>query len=99
MPRVLILHASVGTGHRRAALGLADAFTRKQAAEVRVEDTLDYGSPLFRQAYSRSYLDLSERAPMLWRLFYQGTNISDPEWVDITNRLRSLVERLGVTRL
>lgn len=99
MPRVLILHASVGSGHRRAALALADAFERKQDAEVRVEDALDYGTPLFRQAYSRSYLDLSERAPMLWRLFYEGTNISDPQQAEIANRLRSLVERLGVARL
>jgi len=80
-------------------MALADAFSRKQAAEVRVEDALDYGSPLFRQAYSRSYLDLSERAPMLWRLFYEGTNTNDPELVEMTNRLRSLVERLAVTRL
>ena len=99
MPRILILYASVGTGHRRAALALAEAFRRKQHGEVWVEDALDYGSPLFRQAYTRSYLDLSERAPMLWRLFYQSTNSSDPESIEITNRLRSLVERLGVTRL
>jgi processive 1,2-diacylglycerol beta-glucosyltransferase len=99
MPRVLILYTSVGTGHKRAALALADAFSRKQAAEVRVEDALDYGSPLFRQAYSRSYLDLSERAPMLWRLFYERTDTNDPELVEMTNRLRGLVERLAVTRL
>ena len=99
MPRLLILHASVGTGHRRAANALAEAFARKQEGEVRVEDTLDYGNPLFRQAYTRSYLDLSERAPALWRLFYQGTNASDQEGTEIANRLRTLVERLGVTRL
>lgn len=99
MPRILILHASVGAGHERAAKALAEAFTRKQEGEVRVEDTLDYGSPLFRQAYARSYLELSERAPTLWRLFYQGTNIGDPESADLTNRLRTLVERLGITRL
>ena len=29
MPRVLILHASVGTGHERAATALAAAFARK----------------------------------------------------------------------
>lgn len=99
MPRILVLHASVGTGHRRAAHALAEAFARKQESEVRVEDTLDYGSPLFRQAYTRSYLDLSERAPTLWRLFYQGTNMNDPEATEVTNRLRTMVERLGVTRL
>jgi processive 1,2-diacylglycerol beta-glucosyltransferase len=99
MPRILILHASVGTGHRSAARALAEAFARRQDGDVRVEDTLDHSTPIFRQAYAGAYLELSERAPLLWRLFYQGTNITDPEWVEVTNRLRSLAEGLGVTRL
>lgn len=99
MSRILILHASVGTGHLRAALALEGAFTRKRAAEVRVEDALDYGNTLFRQAYTRSYLDMSQRTPMLWRLFYESTNTSDPELIELTNRLRSLVEGLGITNL
>ncbi|KPV52008.1 galactosyldiacylglycerol synthase [Kouleothrix aurantiaca] len=99
MPRILILHASVGSGHQRAAAALAAAFARKPGCDARVEDTLDYGSRVFRRAYSQSYRELSERAPALWRLFYQGTNISDPEWVEVANRVRSLVERPGVTGL
>jgi processive 1,2-diacylglycerol beta-glucosyltransferase len=99
MPRVLILHASVGTGHQRAAEALAQAFARKQAGDIRVADALDYGSELFRRAYSRSYIDMSEGSPLLWRLFYETTDTSEPEWIEVTNRLRSLVERLGITRL
>lgn len=99
MPRILILHASVGSGHQRAATALANAFTRKQAGEVRVEDTLDYGNRAFRRAYAQSYLDLSVHAPALWRLFYEGTNVRDPKLVELTNRLRSLVERPGGTHL
>ena len=99
MPRILILHASVGSGHQRAAAALAAAFARKPGCEVRVEDTLDYGSRVFRRAYTQSYRDLSEHAPALWRLFYEGTNMHDPEWVEIANRLRSLVERPGGTHL
>jgi processive 1,2-diacylglycerol beta-glucosyltransferase len=99
MPRLLILHASVGTGHQRAAEALAEAFMRKQDGEVRIEDALDYGSELFRRAYSRSYIDMSEGSPLLWRLFFESTDASAPEWIEVTNRLRSLVERLGITRL
>jgi processive 1,2-diacylglycerol beta-glucosyltransferase len=99
MPRLLILHASVGTGHQRAAEALAEAFMRKQDGEVRVADALDYGSELFRRAYSRSYIDMSEGSPLLWRLFYETTDTSAPELIEVTNRLRSLVERLGITRL
>jgi processive 1,2-diacylglycerol beta-glucosyltransferase len=71
MARILILHASVGLGHRRAAEALGQAFTRRQAAQVWVEDTLDYGSPLFRQLYAGSYLELAEKAPALWAYNYQ----------------------------
>ncbi|HET9221765.1 MAG TPA: glycosyltransferase [Roseiflexaceae bacterium] len=99
MPRLLILHASVGTGHQRAAEALAEAFMRKQDGEVRVADALDYGSELFRRAYSRSYIDLSEGSPLLWRLFFESTDASAPELIEVTNRLRSLAERLGITRL
>ncbi|HEX5692241.1 MAG TPA: glycosyltransferase [Roseiflexaceae bacterium] len=99
MSRILILHASVGTGHERAADALAQAFTRRHDGDVRVEDTLDYGSELFRRAYVRSYIDMSERTPVLWRLIYESTDASDPKLVERTNKLRSLVERLGVTRL
>jgi processive 1,2-diacylglycerol beta-glucosyltransferase len=66
---------------------------------VRVEDTLDDGSRVFRRAYTQAYLDLTAYAPGLWRLFYEGTNLRDPEWVEITNRTRSLVERLAGTHL
>lgn len=95
MPRILILHASVGSGHRSAALALKGAFLRRPSTEVRVEDALDHATPLFREAYRRSYLDLTKRAPMLWQLFYQNTDVSDPELIDLSNRLRSLVEGLG----
>src|SRR5690242_2912047 len=99
MPRILILHASVGNGHQRAAAALADAFARKPDVEVRVEDTLAYGNPAFRRAYAQSYLELSAHAPAIWRMFYEGTNVHDPTWVALTNRLRSLAERPGGTRL
>ena len=98
MPRILILHASVGTGHRSAALALADAFARKQT-EVRVEDALDHANPLFRQAYAGTYLDVTNRAPLLWQLFYQNTDVTDPDMIELTNRLRGAVERLGVNDL
>jgi processive 1,2-diacylglycerol beta-glucosyltransferase len=95
MPRILILHASVGSGHQHAAGALAEAFVHAQAGEVRVEDTLDYGSRVFRRAYTQSYLDLSEHMPALLRLFYERTDAHEPEWIERTNRIRGLVERPG----
>ena len=98
MPRVLVLHASVGTGHKRAAEALATAFTRRQPGEVRVEDVLDHTPRLFRVAYARSYLELTDRAPLVWGYFYTQTN-SDPNLAEFTNNVRKLVESIGTTGL
>src|SRR5262245_33309709 len=99
MPRILILHASVGAGHKSAATALAAAFARKQDGDVRVEDTLDYGSAVFRQTYGRAYIELSERMPLLWGMFYQNTDITAPELIELTNRLRGMAAHLALTRL
>jgi processive 1,2-diacylglycerol beta-glucosyltransferase len=66
MRRMLILHASVGTGHTTAARALAKVFRMRQVEQVWCEDALDYGSKIFREIYAGSYLELSEKMPTLW---------------------------------
>jgi processive 1,2-diacylglycerol beta-glucosyltransferase len=99
MPRYLVLHASVGSGHRSAANALARAFERQPDSEVRVIDALDYASPILRAAYSRAYLELSQRAPIVWQMFYESTDNSEAEWVPIRDQLRGLMAELAVTKL
>lgn len=103
MPRVLLLHATVGTGHKRAAEALCKAFHCHQhsdvtVAEVRVVDVLDHTPWLFRVAYARSYLELTDHAPLVWGYFYSQTNI-DPELAEITNNVRRIVESIGTNGL
>ena len=99
MERILILHASVGTGHKSAANALREAFAQNPQRVVRVEDTLDYSTPVFREAYARSYLQLSEKAPLLWKMFYDTFDTPDADTALIANRLRGLVERPLVSKL
>ncbi|MCX5662563.1 MAG: glycosyltransferase [Planctomycetota bacterium] len=69
--RVLILSASAGAGHVRAAQALEAAFKLRGAArEVRHVDTLDYTSAVFRNLYSRAYLEMVKRAPEMLGWFY-----------------------------
>jgi processive 1,2-diacylglycerol beta-glucosyltransferase len=96
MSRILILHAAVGLGHRRAAEALGRAFAGLRAGPVWVEDALAYGSPLFRQLYAGSYLELAEKAPALWSYYYQR---SDDVETEQTLALRQFIDRLGVTKL
>jgi processive 1,2-diacylglycerol beta-glucosyltransferase len=98
MPRVLLLHATVGTGHKRAAEALGKAFEQRQSGQVRVEDVLDHTSKLFRIAYARSYLELTDHAPLVWGYFYTQAN-DDDDLGEITNNLRRLVESIGTSAL
>lgn len=72
--RLLIISASAGHGHVRAAQAL-EAWARElyPAAEVRNVDILDYTAAIYRKAYAASYLKLADRAPELWGyLFNKG---------------------------
>lgn len=91
MARVLILHASVGAGHKRAADALATAFARKSPGQVRVEDVLDYTNPIFREAYAHSYLRLTDNLPALWGYVYEQT---DRDFFRFATELRTIVDAI-----
>lgn len=98
MPRVLILHATVGTGHKTAANALRKAFEMRQPGDVSVVDTLDLTPSFFRKTYSRSYIDVTNRAPLAWGMFYKQTDRA-PELAELTNNLRKLMENVSLVDL
>src|SRR4051812_27483281 len=70
--KVLILSASAGAGHMRAAQALEVAFANAGAAkEVRHVDTLEYTNKIFQALYSKAYLDMVNRAPALLGWIYE----------------------------
>lgn len=77
MKRILILHASLGAGHLNAAKALAAAFQQFPEVEVQIEDTLAYANSLYRGAITQAYKQLSEKIPLLYKAFYEGSDISD----------------------
>ena len=92
MPRTLILHASVGSGHKRAGEALAAAFARRQPGQVYLADVLDYANPLFRQAYARSYIQMTDKLPGLWSYVYEQT---DRDIFRYTTEIRALADAIG----
>lgn len=74
MPRILLLHVSVGMGHQYAAQALAKAFAQQPDMLVTVEDTLQRSLPLFRRSYVGSYLGIADKAPDFWSFFYAQTD-------------------------
>jgi processive 1,2-diacylglycerol beta-glucosyltransferase len=72
LDRVLLLSASAGAGHVRAAQALERAFRDAGAArEVRHVDVLEHTNALFRRLYSRVYLDLVNNAPEVLGWLYE----------------------------
>jgi processive 1,2-diacylglycerol beta-glucosyltransferase len=62
--KVLILSASAGAGHLRAADALEKAVHRMNAAkEVRHIDTLDYTNKAFRGLYQKAYIEMVNKMP------------------------------------
>lgn len=92
MPRVLILHCSIGSGHKRAGEALLAAFTRRQPGQVELVDVLDHTNPLFRQAYARSYLQMTDKLPALWSYVYEQT---DRDIFRFTSEIRALADAIG----
>src|SRR5687768_981527 len=69
--RILVLSASVGAGHMRAAQAV-ELTLRELApdAEVRNIDVLTLTNAAFRKVYGEAYLDLVNKAPHVLGYFY-----------------------------
>ncbi len=83
--KVLILSASVGAGHLRAADALEKAFVKLNAAEeVKNIDVLNYTNPLFRRLYGKAYLDMVNTMPEVLGWMYDSL---DKPWQNEKRRL------------
>lgn len=84
MKRVLILSASAGAGHVRAADAIEKALSSYDDIEVRHEDALKYTNVAFRRVYSQAYINMVNRAPQVLGLLYDW---ADTPWKDERQRL------------
>jgi len=90
-PRVLLLSASSGAGHLRAAQALEKAFAARGDCIVEHIDAMKYASKLFQSLYHKTYISLAKRAPDVLGLLYDRT---DQPWNDPRPRLA--MDRLNV---
>jgi processive 1,2-diacylglycerol beta-glucosyltransferase len=75
--RVLVLSASAGAGHLRAAEAIEKAIRlRDLASEVQHLDVLKYTNKVFRHLYSKAYIDLVNSAPEVLGWLYD--HLDDP---------------------
>src|SRR5438477_12232570 len=89
--RVLILSASAGAGHIRAAQALERAFHDLGAArEVLHVDALDYTTLVYRQICSQAYLEMVTAVPDLLGWLYDSL---DKPFKN--ERLRYVIDRMN----
>jgi processive 1,2-diacylglycerol beta-glucosyltransferase len=75
--RVLVLSASAGAGHLRAAEAIEKAIRlRGAASDLQHLDVLKYTNKLFRHLYSKAYIDLVNNAPEILGWLYD--HLDDP---------------------
>jgi len=85
LKKVLLLSASAGAGHVRAAQALEKAIKEAGAArEVRHVDTLEFTNKIFRHLYSKAYIELVNKMPEVPGYFYDKL---DTPWKNERRRL------------
>lgn len=97
--KILILHASVGAGHTRAAQSVAAALALESpGTSVMTVDALALARPSFKRAYGDGYLKLIEKAPSLFGLLFDATDRA-PKGKRLGDGLRRAVQSWGANRL
>ncbi len=89
LKKVLLLSASSGAGHVRAAQALEKAFKDSNdetglVCEVRHVDTLQYTNKVFRTLYSKAYIEVVTKLPGVSGWFYDKL---DKPWENERRRL------------
>src|SRR6058998_1404959 len=96
-PRILVLSASVGAGHLRAAEAVEAALRQTvPEATVRNIDVLDMTNALFRRVYGKFYLDLVNRAPHVLGYFYDMLDRPSRSGKHRGDKLRLAVQKLNL---
>ncbi len=98
-PRILILSASVGAGHLRAAQAVEQACHEVVPdAKVRNVDILDMTNRVFRRVYGQFYLDLINKAPHVLGYFYDLLDKPSRSGRNRSDRLRLVVEKANLKK-
>ena len=96
-PRILVLSASVGAGHLRAAQAVELALRQTVPdAVVRNVDVLELTNAAFRRLYGKAYLDLVNKAPHVLGYFYDLLDQPSSSGKNRRDRFRLAVEKLNL---
>ena len=98
-PNILILSASVGAGHLRAAEAVEHACRAVvPEATVRNLDILEMTNRVFRRFYGQFYLDLINKAPHALGYFYDLLDQPSKSGRNRSDRLRLTIEKMNLKK-
>ncbi len=86
--KILVIHATAGAGHKKAAEAIFHGLEAQGGLDVRLVDALDYTNPFFKKTYPLFYVFLVTRLPWIWGLFFA---LLDIPWMQpLVHRCRRL---------
>lgn len=68
--KILVIHATAGAGHKKAAEAIFNGIKGKTSFDVRLVDALDYSNPVFKYFYPNSYTYIVSHLPWLWAFMF-----------------------------
>src|SRR5512146_2722366 len=98
--KILVMSASLGAGHLRAAQAIELAAKQLYPdAQVENLDVLELTNALFRRMYAHAYIDLVNHAPHVLGYMYDMLDRPSHSGKNRRDRFRIAFEKLNLTRL
>lgn len=90
MKKILIMYATAGIGHKKAAIAVKKALDEIGPADCQITliDSLDYTTDVFKKGYLGSYLFMVNKVPTFWGLSYYLTD--NPAFHILGSKLRRM---------
>ena len=96
--KTLILYASAGSGHKKAAEAVyAQLKNKNPKSEITLLDIVDFATPVFKFIYSKLYEFLITRARFVWGILFFLTN--QPVFYLLNKKLRFFIDRSNLKKL
>ena len=73
--KILVIHASAGAGHLKAAEAVTAGIQAHTQYEVELFDALDFASAFYKRLYQKSYFFLISKIPIIWALCFSFLDI------------------------
>lgn len=74
--KILVIHATAGAGHKKAAEAVYDGLLRHTTHQTTLVDSLEYTNPFFKKSYPAAYVFLVTKTPALWGFFFGLVGLS-----------------------